>query len=91
MDFSECRAGTILWTFVLTACCKIVDASCGIFSLFPALVLQAVHYMRKKGFLQSGRLSERAASKLALNVLGMSTLRLIAKSLHRVGFAETRR
>ena len=61
------------------------------FSLFPALVLQAVHYMRKKGCLQSGRLSERAASKLALNVLGMSTLRLIAKSLHRVGFVETRR
>ena len=47
--------------------------------------------MRKKGCLQSGRLSERAASKLALNVLGMSTLRLIAKSLHRVGFAETHR
>ena len=41
--------------------------------------------------LQSGRLSERATSKLALNVLGMSTLRLIAESLHRVGFAETRR
>ena len=61
------------------------------YSLFLVPVLQAVHYMRKKGCLQSGRLSERAASKLALNVLGMSTLRLIAKSLHRVGFAETRR
>ena len=33
--------------------------------------------MRKKGCLQSGRMSERAASKLALNVLGMSVCDLL--------------
>ena len=34
------------------------------YSLFLVPVLQAVHYMRKKGCLQSGRLSERAASEV---------------------------
>ena len=68
MDYSECSAGTILWTFGLTACYKIVDASCVIFSLFPALVLQAVHNMISPVRLLSGR----ATSKPAINLLGTS-------------------
>ena len=72
MDYSECSAGTILWTFVLTDCYKIVDASCVIFSLFPAQVLQAAHYMHENKYLPYRLLFGRATSKPAINFLGTS-------------------
>ena len=83
IDSSECSGGTILWTFVLTDCYKIVDASCVIFSLFPAPVLQAVHYMRRNEYLPYRLLSGWATGKPAINLLERT-------SLHRVSFAETR-
>ena len=89
MDSSECSAGTILCTFVLTDCYKIVDASCVIFSLFPALVLQAVHYMRRNEYLPYMLLSGRATSKHAITFWNVP-LRRIANSLHRASFVETR-